>query len=82
MSTIINTEAQLSSNIIQLNSKNWKDLEKSPHTWFVNFCRQGWGYCQMLNPEWEKLAAKTKNVVKVAAKNQLSDDLTLISIGK
>ena len=24
----------------------------------------------------------TKNVVKVAAKNQLSDDLTLISIGK
>ena len=41
MSTIINTEAQLSSNIIQLNSKNWKDLEKSPHTWFVNFCRQG-----------------------------------------
>ena len=40
-SVAFTSDAQLSSNIIQLNSRNWKQLEKSPHTWFVNFCRAG-----------------------------------------
>jgi hypothetical protein len=30
-----------SSNVVELTPKNWKQLEKSPHVWFVNICRQG-----------------------------------------
>ena len=41
-----------SSNVIALTPKNFKQLENSPHTWFVNVCRQSWGYCGRLTPEW------------------------------
>ena len=30
-----------SSNVVALTPKNWKQLEKSPHVWFVNICRIG-----------------------------------------
>ncbi len=30
-----------SSNVVALTPKNWKELEKSPHAWFVNICRAG-----------------------------------------
>ena len=29
-----------SSNVIALTPKNFKELENSPHVWFVNVCRQ------------------------------------------
>ena len=35
------SNAGFSSNVVSLNPKTWKELEKSPHTWFVNFCREG-----------------------------------------
>ncbi len=30
------------------------------------YSRSGWGYCQLLNPEWEELASKVKGFVKIA----------------
>ena len=38
-----------SSNVIALTPKNFKQLENSPHVWFVNVCRQSWGYCGRLS---------------------------------
>ena len=29
-----------SSNVVLLTEKNWAELEKSPHLWLVNVCRQ------------------------------------------
>ena len=56
-----------SSNVIALTAKNWKEeVEESPHAVFVNMCRQGCGYCQLLTPEWEKLAAAVKGTAKIA----------------
>jgi thiol-disulfide isomerase/thioredoxin len=56
-----------SSNVVALTAKNWKEeVEESPHAVFVNMCRVGCGYCQLLTPEWEKLAAAVKGTIKVA----------------
>lgn len=56
-----------SSNVVVLTAKNWKEeVEDSPHAVFVNMCRVGCGYCQLLTPEWEKLAAAVKGTIKVA----------------
>jgi len=56
-----------SSNVIALTHRNWRrEVEESPHAVFVNICRVGWGYCQQLTPEWEKLAGATKGMVKIA----------------
>ena len=102
---------QFSSNIVMLNSRNWrKEVEEYGHAVFVNvwwvrrrllkrkdelhcwICtvdmtviailhfylsllfatrftphsRSGWGYCQLLHPEWEELATKVKGLVKIA----------------
>lgn len=27
------------SDVVALTPKNWKELENSPHAWFVNVCR-------------------------------------------
>lgn len=65
--TAANAGNPFSSNVIALSSKNWREeVEDSPHAVFVNICRQGWGYCQLLTPEWEKLASGTKGTVKIA----------------
>ena len=29
------------SNVVALTNKNFRELEKSPHVWFVNICRSG-----------------------------------------
>lgn len=55
-----------SSNVIALTPKNFKQLENSPHVWFVNVCRQSWGYCGRLTPEWEALAKSIKGTAKIA----------------
>lgn len=61
------TLAQFSSNVINLTERNWRrEVEESPHAVFVNICRQGWGYCQQLTGEWEKLAKSSKGTVKIA----------------
>lgn len=61
------TAQQFSSNVIHLNRNNWRtEVEESPHAVFVNICRAGWGYCQQLSPEWEKLAKGMQGMVKVA----------------
>jgi len=50
-----------------LTSKNWqKEVIDSPHGVFINICRNGWGYCQLLTPEWEKLATAVKGTIKIA----------------
>ena len=33
--------ATRSLRMVALTPKNWKQLEKSPHVWFVNICRIG-----------------------------------------
>jgi hypothetical protein len=58
-----------SSNVVALTAKNWKEeVLDYPHAVLVNICRQGWGYCQLLASEWEKLADKgiMKGTVKIA----------------
>jgi len=60
-------QSPFSSNVINLTPRNWRrEVEESPHVVFVNICRQGWGYCQQLAPEWEKLAKAVKGTVKIA----------------
>ena len=40
-----------SSNVVALTPKNWKEeVLDSPYGVFVNICRSGWGYCQLLQP--------------------------------
>jgi len=29
------------SDVVALNSRNWKQVLNSPHGWFINFCREG-----------------------------------------
>ena len=53
-----------SSNVVALTPQNWKEeVVDSPHAVFVNICRVGWGYCQQLQPEWERLAGAVKGQV-------------------
>ena len=35
----------------------------SEFLWVVEFYREGCGYCQLLTPEWEKVAANLKHMV-------------------
>ena len=40
-----------SSNVVALTPKNWREeVLDSPHGVFINICRVGWGYCQLLTP--------------------------------
>lgn len=56
-----------SSNVVALTTSNWKDVVlDNPHAVFVNICRSGWGYCQRLQSDWEKLASSTKGIVTIA----------------
>lgn len=56
-----------SSNVVALTARNWRrEVEDYPHAVFVNICREGWGYCQQLTPEWERLAKAVKGTAKVA----------------
>lgn len=66
-SGIVNATNPYSSNVVALTTSNWKEVVlDNPHAVFVNICRIGWGYCQRLQPEWEKLAKSTKGLVTVA----------------
>jgi len=63
----IQADNPFSSNVVALTARNWrKEVEDYPHAVFVNICRVGWGYCQQLTPEWERLAKAVKGTVKVA----------------
>jgi len=65
--TIHLCNAQFSSNVVTLTSRNWqKEVIDSAHGVFINICRNGWGYCQLLTPEWEKLASAVKGTIKIA----------------
>lgn len=67
--TLITIQADnpFSSNVVALTARNWRrEVEDYPHAVFVNICRVGWGYCQQLTPEWERLAKAVKGTVKVA----------------
>jgi len=56
-----------STNVVALTSANWKEVVlDSPHAVLINICRSGWGYCQRLQSDWEKLASSTKGLVTVA----------------
>eukprot|EP00586_Coscinodiscus_wailesii_P021887 CAMPEP_0172493508 /NCGR_PEP_ID=MMETSP1066-20121228/24962_1 /TAXON_ID=671091 /ORGANISM="Coscinodiscus wailesii, Strain CCMP2513" /LENGTH=294 /DNA_ID=CAMNT_0013263715 /DNA_START=5 /DNA_END=889 /DNA_ORIENTATION=- len=56
-----------SSNVIALNSKNWRDeVEDSPHAVFVNFVVKDEDTASFSPPEWEKLAAVVKGTAKIA----------------
>lgn len=63
---LVEASNPFSSNVVALTPKNFKQVLDSPHAWFVNVCRATWGYCSRLTPEWEKLAGKMKNSVKIA----------------
>jgi len=63
----VQADNPFSSNVVALTARNWrKEVEDYPHAVFVNICRNGWGYCQQLTPEWEKLAKAVKGTVKIA----------------
>lgn len=67
LSKIANAANPFSSNVVALNARNWRrEVEDSPHAVFINICRMGWGYCQLLVPEWEKLAEVVKGTAKIA----------------
>jgi len=36
---VVGASNPFDSDVIALTPKNWKDLENSPHAWFVNICR-------------------------------------------
>ena len=64
--SVVNASNPFSSNVAKLTSANFKEeVLDSPHNVFVNLCCQGWGYCQQLNPKWEKLTKAVKGTVKV-----------------
>lgn len=41
VAVVVEAGNPFSSNVVALTPKNWKQLEESPHAWFVNVCRQG-----------------------------------------
>jgi len=57
------------SNVIAIKDEKQfkKEVLNSEFLWVVEFYREGCGYCQLLTPEWEKVAANLKHLVKVAA---------------
>ena len=52
-----------SSNVLELNKDNFKEkVANNPHPVLVNMCRIGWGYCQKMQADYEKLATVSKDV--------------------
>ncbi|KAJ1486354.1 thioredoxin-like protein [Baffinella frigidus] len=59
------------SNVQDLKSKKEfrERVLESDHLWAVEFYREGCGYCQLLTPEWEKVAENLKHLVRLGGVN-------------
>mmetsp|Transcript_2108 Transcript_2108/g.4255 ORF Transcript_2108/g.4255 Transcript_2108/m.4255 type:complete len:284 (-) Transcript_2108:454-1305(-) len=58
------------SDVITLTKKNFDgEVHHTDMLYVVEFYREGCGYCQLLTPEYEKLAGSLKHMVKVGAVN-------------
>ncbi|KAK3238485.1 hypothetical protein CYMTET_51508 [Cymbomonas tetramitiformis] len=56
------------SDVITLTKRNWKrEVVESNFLHVVEFYREGCGYCQLLTPEWEKVAKNLKMLVRIGA---------------